>query len=289
MTTLSPEDLSKNINPEITYWNYIRIDELLTLQRTITKYPDENAFIIYHQIAELYFKLILNEIEQILDVPNPQESFYIEKIERIILHFRSIVNCINTMPNGIDKNQFLRFRQKLGSASGFQSLQYRLIELGSTDPANLITQSQTKQINPENLNEVTENLYWKTGSTDPINEKKTKTLRLFENEYSELIQKAVIKSQNNNIWKIFLTQFSHNSNKYEITDKLREFDNIANNTWPSAHLNISAHYLIDNESEAVSSTGSTNWRKYLSPEFHKIIFFPELWTMEEKLNWGKKV
>lgn len=287
MTTLSPEELSKNISPELTYWNYIRIDELLNLQRTITKYPDENAFIIYHQIAELYFKLILNEIEQILEVPNPQELFFIDKIERIILYFKSIITCMNTMPNGIDKDQFLRFRQKLGSASGFQSLQYRLIELGSTDPANLIIQSQTKQINLENLNEVAENLYWKSGSTDPINEKKTKTLRLFENEYSELIQKAVIKSQNNNIRKIFITQFSHNSNKYEIIDKLREFDTIANITWPLAHLNISTHYLTDSESKTVSSTGSTNWRKYLSPEFQKIIFFPELWTMEEKFNWGK--
>jgi tryptophan 2,3-dioxygenase len=288
MTPPSPEDLSKKNYPELTYWNYIRTDELLTLQHTITKYPDENAFIIFHQIAELYFKLILNEIEQIVDVLNSQESFYIEKIERITLYFRSIINCINTMPKGIDKNQFLRFRQKLGSASGFQSLQYRLIELGSTDPVNLITQSQMKQINLENINEVTENLYWKISSTDPLNEKKTKTLRLFENEHSELIKKAVIKSQNNNIWKIFLTKFSNTNNNYEIINKLREYDHIANISWPLAHLNISSHYLTVNETETISSTGNINWRKYLSPEFQKICFFPELWTMEEKLNWGKK-
>jgi tryptophan 2,3-dioxygenase len=288
MTQLSPEDSSINNNPEITYWNYIRTDELLTLQHTITKYPDEKAFIIFHQIAELYFKLILNEIEQVLDVPNPEESFYIEKLERITLYFQSIINCINIMPKGIDKNQFLKFRQKLGSASGFQSLQYRLIEIGSTDPANLIPQLQKKQINLENIDEVTENLYWKISSTDPLNKKKTKTLRQFEKEHSELIKKAVIKSQNNNIWKIFLTQFSHNSNKYEIIEKLREFDNFANVAWPLAHLNISTHYLTDNESETISSTGSINWRKYLSPEYQKIFFFPELWTMEEKLNWGKQ-
>jgi tryptophan 2,3-dioxygenase len=288
MAALSPQDLSKSNNQELSYWNYIRTNELLTLQHTITEYPDENAFIVFHQIAELYFKLILNEVEQILDVLHPEESFYIEKIERITLYFRSIINCINTMPDVIDKNQFLRFRQKLGSASGFQSLQYRLIELGSTDPANLITQSQMKQVNLENLNEVTENLYWKISSTNPVNKKKTKTLHLFEIEHSEPIKKAVIKSQKNNLWKIFLTHFSHSSHKYEIIKKLREFDNIANIEWPLAHLNISAHYLTDNESQTISSTGSINWRKYLSPEFQKIFFFPELWTMEEKINWGKK-
>jgi tryptophan 2,3-dioxygenase len=232
---------------------------------------------------------MLNEIEQLLDVADPQELFFIEKIDRVILYFRLIINFINTMPAGIDKDQFLRFRQKLGSASGFQSLQYRLIELGSTGPANLITQSQAEQIDPENLNKVAENLYWRVGSTDVANKKKTNTLRLFDNEYAALIQRAVIKSQNNNIRKIFLTQFSHNSNKQIIIDKLREFDNIANVTWPLAHLNVSAHYLTDNESKTVSSTGSTDWRKYLSPEFQKIIFFPELWTMEEKLNWGKNL
>ena len=47
------------------YWNYIHLDTLLSLQTPKTDFPDENIFIIYHQITELYFKLCLLEIEQI--------------------------------------------------------------------------------------------------------------------------------------------------------------------------------------------------------------------------------
>ncbi|HEY8937469.1 MAG TPA: tryptophan 2,3-dioxygenase family protein, partial [Cyclobacteriaceae bacterium] len=49
----------------LTYWDYIHLDTLLSLQNPKTSFPDEKIFIIYHQITELYFKLILLEIEQI--------------------------------------------------------------------------------------------------------------------------------------------------------------------------------------------------------------------------------
>src|ERR1043165_3252827 len=49
----------------LTYWDYIHIDTLLSLQSPKTSFPDEKIFIIYHQITELYFKLCLHEFEQI--------------------------------------------------------------------------------------------------------------------------------------------------------------------------------------------------------------------------------
>jgi Tryptophan 2,3-dioxygenase (vermilion) len=44
-----------------SYWDYIRLDSLLSLQVPSTPFPDEMIFICYHQITELYFKLILHE------------------------------------------------------------------------------------------------------------------------------------------------------------------------------------------------------------------------------------
>jgi tryptophan 2,3-dioxygenase len=49
----------------LTYWDYIHVDTLLSLQNPKTQFPDEQVFIVYHQITELYFKLILTELEQI--------------------------------------------------------------------------------------------------------------------------------------------------------------------------------------------------------------------------------
>ena len=51
-------------NP-LTYWDYIEVDALLSLQKPKTDFPDEKIFIVYHQITELYFYLIQNELEQI--------------------------------------------------------------------------------------------------------------------------------------------------------------------------------------------------------------------------------
>src|SRR5947207_15807978 len=49
----------------LTYWDYTKVDTLLTLQNPKTDFPDELIFIIYHQITELYFRLSLHEFEQI--------------------------------------------------------------------------------------------------------------------------------------------------------------------------------------------------------------------------------
>jgi tryptophan 2,3-dioxygenase len=38
----------------------------------------------------------------------------------------------------------------------------------------------------------------------------------------------------------------------------------------------------------IRATGGTNWQKYLPPRFQKRIFYPDLWSIEEKENWGKK-
>ena len=50
----------------LTYWDYIHLDTLLSIQVPRTHFPDEEIFILYHQITELYFKLILHEQKQIV-------------------------------------------------------------------------------------------------------------------------------------------------------------------------------------------------------------------------------
>ncbi|HSM62911.1 MAG TPA: tryptophan 2,3-dioxygenase family protein, partial [Gillisia sp.] len=49
----------------LTYWDYISLDTLLSLQNPKTHFPDEEIFVTYHQITELYFKLILHEQKQV--------------------------------------------------------------------------------------------------------------------------------------------------------------------------------------------------------------------------------
>jgi len=77
-------------------------------------------------------------------------------------------------------------------------------------------------------------------------------------------------------------------NSPEIIERLREFDLLANVLWPLAHLRSPGRFLHKDPND-IKATGGTNWQKYLPPRFQKIIFFPELWTDEEKAEWGKGV
>ena len=134
------------------YWEYINIDTLLSLQQPKTDFPDEQIFIIYHQITELYFKLCLHELEQIANngryiLPNGEDmgwkaflepEYFAKRVIRINRYFEALTKSFDIMGDGMEKEQFLRFRMSLLPASGFQSAQYRLIEICSTDFIRLV-------------------------------------------------------------------------------------------------------------------------------------------------------
>jgi len=113
--------------------------------------------------------------------------------------------------------------------------------------------------------------------------KKTLTLQQFEEKYSKEFLETGIKYQQVNLRKVYLNHFK---NSPAVISRLREFDLLANVLWPLAHMKSAARYL-QKDPEDIKATGGTNWQKYLPPRFQKIMFFPELWTDQEKDDWGK--
>jgi tryptophan 2,3-dioxygenase len=123
-----------------TYWDYLQIPQLLDAQRPVTTHHDEMAFIIVHQIYELWFKLTLHEmvhVRSILATRDVSElaliraHHHMERANAIWGIMVQQIHVIETM-RPID---FLGFRNQLTPASGFQSLQMRLLETlaGLTD------------------------------------------------------------------------------------------------------------------------------------------------------------
>ena len=269
----------------ITYWDYIHLDTLLSLQNPKTSFPDEKVFIIYHQITELYFKLVMLEIEQISTRTNIDEKFFIERIDRIIRYFQNLENSFDIMVDGMEKDQFLKFRMALLPASGFQSAQYRMIEIGTTDMINLVSMDQRESLKQADLSAMVEKLYWKSGATDFATSKKTLTLLQFENKYMADFLEAGVKYKDKNIRQVFLKNFSNSPMKDKIIERLREYDSYANVFWPLAHLKSAGTYL-KKDPEDIKATGGTNWQKYLPPRFQRRMFFPELWSAEERDEWG---
>jgi tryptophan 2,3-dioxygenase len=86
-----------------------------------------------------------------------------------------------------------------------------------------------------------------------------------------------------NLLRLYLQHFTGDT---DVIARLREFDALANVYWPLAHMRSAGRYL-HRDPEDIKATGGTNWQKYLPPRFQKIIFFPELWSEQEKSEWGK--
>ena len=269
----------------LTYWDYIHLETLLSLQNPKTSFPDERVFIIYHQITELYFKLVLLEIEQIASRQNIDEKFFNERLDRIVRYFQNLESSFEIMVKGMERDQFQKFRMALLPASGFQSAQYRLIEIGSTDMINLVSMEDREAMRGAGIKEMVEKLYWKKGATDLSTGSKTLTLQQFEDHYRETFCEAGLKYRDSNLLQVYRRHFSHSPDRADIVAKLREYDLYVNVFWPLAHMKSAAAYL-KNDPEVLKATGGTNWQKYLPPRFQKRIFFPELWNAEEIEQWG---
>lgn len=269
----------------LTYWDYIHLDTLLSLQNPKTSFPDEKVFIIYHQITELYFKLVLLEIEQITTRQNMEEAFFIERLERIIRYFKNLESSFEIMVKGMEKEQFQKFRMALLPASGFQSAQYRFIEIASTDMINLVPMDEREALKNADIREMVEKLYWKRGATDLSTGAKTLTLQQFESQYMEAFYKAGLQYKNSNLRQVFHRHFAGSPARDQIVARLKEYDQYVNLFWPLAHMKSAGTYL-KNDPEVLKATGGTNWQKYLPPKFQKRMFFPELWTAKEIDEWG---
>jgi tryptophan 2,3-dioxygenase len=270
----------------LTYWDYIHLDTLLSLQTPKTHFKDEYVFIMYHQITELYFRMILHELEQISERENIDAKFFMERLNRIVRYFQNLENSFEIMVDGMEKEQFLKFRMALLPASGFQSAQYRLIEIGSTDLINLVSAAERESLKDQDVAEMVQKLYWKSGATEVASGKKTLTLQQFEEKYMNTFREAGIKFKNTNLRQIYLKHFQDSPQKEEIVKMLRLYDSTANVLWRLAHLKSSGHYL-SRTPDNIPATGGTNWQRYLPPRFQRIMFFPELWSEQEKEEWGK--
>ncbi|TXN37949.1 tryptophan 2,3-dioxygenase [Flagellimonas hymeniacidonis] len=272
----------------LTYWDYIHLDTLLSIQVPRTHFPDEEIFIMYHQITELYFKLILHEQKQIVEDKSQDLDFFIEKTRRINSYFKALISSFSIMIKGMEREQFLRYRMALLPASGFQSAQYRMIEIYATPLENLVHQSQRDSFSSKNqIEELFEHIYWKKGATDLVSGEKTLTLKQFEFRYTPRLLRIANQVKSSNIYHKYLQLPEKSRKNEELIKSLKDMDINANVNWPLMHMGSAYRYLAK-ENKEVEATGGTNWKEFLPPSFQKIIFFPTLYSENELDTWGKQ-
>ena len=274
----------------LTYWDYIHLDTLLSLQTPKTNIPDEKIFIMYHQITELYFKLCLHEYHQIAEKENLEIKFFTERITRINRYFEALITSFDIMVDGMDPQQFLKFRMSLLPASGFQSGQYRKIEICSTTIKNLVAKDVrdtfSDEVNDQQIEKMYESLYWKAGATELASGKKTLTLVQFEEKYAEEFILLAKNFKHTNLLALYKSLPAADQKNKQLIEALRQMDVSVNVNWPLTHYKSAVRYL-QADPEDIAATGGTNWQKYLPPRFQKLVFFPELWNEDELKEWGK--
>jgi tryptophan 2,3-dioxygenase len=271
----------------ITYWDYIQTDALLSLQTQRTTLPDEMVFIMYHQINELLFKMILWEIEQVAYCENLTSILFAEKLNRISRYFEMLTTSFDIMKDGMDVEQYLKFRNTLTPASGFQSAQYRLVEFASTDLINLIDHRFRETIDRNTPYEhALEHLYWQAAGKDYETGQKTYLIQQFEKKYKKPFLNFMEEYNTINLWQKYKQLPLAEQSNPTLIEAMRNYDKTVNVTWVMGHYNAAVKY-IESSTGSQEATGGSDWKKYMLPQYQRRIFYPELWSEDELKNWGK--
>jgi tryptophan 2,3-dioxygenase len=286
-----PENYLKGLvhNQAINYWDYIRVDTLLSLQNPRTHFKDETIFIVYHQITELVLNLIRHELNQLCR-DEMEVSLFTEKLGRMLRYTDLLISSFSIMNKGMSYEDYNQFRLSLSPASGFQSAQFRFIELMCTD-IDLLIPAYLKPMVPEGatIGEKFPFLYWQEAGHNRETNKKTKTLSDFEARYLPEFVKLANEMSTQNL-HVTYPKYLLKANAIEkemLVAALRDFDKKYNIEWPMVHLETARTYLMA-KGETKTATGGSQWEKYLHPQFQRRIYFPELWSEKELENWGKE-
>lgn len=266
----------------MVYWDYIQTDALLGLQVQRTTLPDEMVFIMYHQVNELLFKMILWEIQQVAKANAISTEKFTKHLMRISRYFDMLSSSFDVMGDGMDKDQYMQFRNTLTPASGFQSAQYRMIEFASTELINLIDIRFRATIDRNTpFEHAYEHLYWQAAGKNYNTGQKSTLLDKFEKKYmGDFID--FMKDYNTiNLSMKFKSLPETDKKDVNLINAMRHYDHTVNVKWVMCHYNAAAKYIGDG-----AATGGSDWTKYMHPKYQKRIFFPELWDKEEIENWG---
>lgn len=266
----------------INYWEYVGVDTLLSLQNTRTNFKDEEIFIMYHQVTELVLKMMIHEIKQLV-YDDFKEEIWIDKLNRLNRYTALLITSFDVMKSGMSYEDYNTFRSTLTPASGFQSAQFRLLEIYCTGLQNLINDKGNERLssNPE-LEEYFDHIYWKDAGYNRKTGKKSLTLRQFEEKYQNRFISLAKKVKGKTLEDQVLNM---DSKSQDLINALKTFDYQYKVAWPNVHMKTAQHYL-DKKGENQAATGGSEWKKYLHPKHQQRKFFPALWTEDEKTNWG---
>ncbi len=142
------KDMPLDFEKRMAYGDYLKLDRLLSAQSPLSDKQDEMLFIIVHHVQELWLNLIIHELEfAIGNLRNDNAGLAFKALARVSRVQEQLVTAWDVLST-MTPSDYLTFRDVLGQASGFQSYQYRLVEilLGAKDPRMLLPHKHRPEI-----------------------------------------------------------------------------------------------------------------------------------------------
>jgi tryptophan 2,3-dioxygenase len=123
-------DIATDLRDRMSYGGYLKLDVLLDAQAPLSDPPhhDEMLFIIQHQVSELWLKLIIHELGEALVALRNDDLGVVQKVLARVKQVQRQLFEQWAVLETLTPSEYLQFRDTLGQSSGFQSLQYRLVE-----------------------------------------------------------------------------------------------------------------------------------------------------------------
>ena len=238
---------------KLSYGTYLKVPELLALQQKLSEEHDELLFIVAHQVYELWFKVVLFELEAARDRIDSDDIFFARHhLQRVHVVERLLIEQIEVLET-MSPQDFLAFRSQLAPASGFQSVQFREIEFlsGLKEPKYLARLEAT----PEETARLRR--------------------RLDEPSLADAYHHLLERRGSPTLLEVFRDRERH-SDLFDLCEALIDHDE-AFAHWRARHV-----LMVERQIGAKTGTGGSSGAEYLRGTLGKR-FYPELWDVRSQL------
>ena len=252
----------------LTYTSYLALEEILGAQRPKSDEHDEILFIVVHQVYELWFKQLIHELrylQRMLEEGNDARAF--STFKRVLTILKLVVQQLDVIET-MTPVQFLTFRERLESSSGFQSGQFRELEaiLGRRDPGVLTAYHEQSPDYEKVEAALGRPSVWDSflryladkGYDVPLDRDVTQPV-----EESEAVQEALLKA------------YRDDGEPAQVAERLVDFDE-GFMEWRYHHVK-----MVERTIGTKMGTGGYG-AEYLRSTLHKP-FFPDLWAVRGEL------
>ncbi|MFG0325907.1 MAG: tryptophan 2,3-dioxygenase [Phycisphaerales bacterium JB037] len=271
------EGIHTDLEGRLTYAGYLRLDKILDAQQPLSDPPhhDEMLFIIQHQTTELWLKLMLHELEAARAFIRDDQIEPCFKILARVKHIQAQLTSQWSVLATLTPSEYLQFRHVLGPASGFQSVQYRLVEfvLGNKD-------EQMLRVHRHDA-DAAERLDKALREPSLYDEFLRYLARRGHDIPRDILERDVTKpyEPDERIVEVFRRVYQHTGehwDAYEMAEKLVDVDEQFS-LWRFRHMKV-VERVIGGKRGTGGSSGVPFLRQLV---FH--VFFPELWQVRTAL------